>query len=383
MKRNHVFTSSLFFILSLLVFVGCRQNSQGGAYEQGPAEVPMGTVTTGNAVMQSEYAASIEGVSNIEIRPQVSGYLSKILVDEGDYVRAGQPLFKIEDRVYQEQLNSARASVAAAEANLVTAKINLDRKQELVKSKIVSDLQVQEADAAYNAARASVAQAKSAVESARINVDFSVIKAPVSGYIGRFNYRLGSLLSPTNQLPITVVSDNHQVYTYFSLSENDFATFQRVNAGNTIAEKLRNTAPVSLLLSDGLAYGLKGKIDAVEGQFNKSTGSITLRAKFDNPKVELRSGNTGKIVMEREMVDVVLFPIASTVTVQDKVFAYTVDKESKVLQIPIGVIGKSGDNFIITDGLKAGDKFIAKGFERLQTGMPVVEQKQVAASKSE
>lgn len=381
MKRNVVLTSPLFIFLSLFFLASCGQQDANGGYEQGPAEVPMATVGTGDVQMQSEYATAIEGVSNIEIRPQVSGYLSQILVDEGDYVRAGQTLFRIEDRIYREQLNSAKASLAAAEASLISAKIDLDRKQELVKNKIVSDLQVQEAQAAYQGVQAVIAQAKSAMESARINIDFASIKAPVSGYVGRFNYRLGSLMAATNPLPITIVSDNHQVYAYFSLSENDFVAFQRNHDGSSMAEKLKNTAAVSLLLSDGQAYAVKGRIDAVEGLFNKSTGSITLRARFDNPKAELRSGNTGKIVMERSMEGVTLFPIASTVTIQDKIFVYTVDGESKVVQKPIGISGKSGDFFIVSEGIAAGDKFIAQGFERLQNGMPVVEQKKVETKK--
>lgn len=377
MKRNFVFTSAFFMMLSIILLAACGQSQDGAGYEQGPAEVPMGTVSSGTTTMQSEYAAAIEGVSNIEIRPQVAGYLTKIFVDEGDYVRAGQTLFKIEERIYQEQLNSAQASLAAAEATQVSARINLDRKRELVKSKIVSELQVQEAVAELDAIKAAIAQAKSAISSARINLEFATVKAPVNGYIGRFNYRLGSLMSPSNALPMTVVSDNHQVYAYFSLSENDFVAFQRSHAGQSMAEKLKNTQPVSLLLSDGQPFATKGRIDAVEGLFNKSTGSITLRARFDNPTAELRSGNTGKILMEREFADVTLFPIASTVLIQDKTFIYTVDAESKVLQIPVTVVGKSGDNFIISDGIKPGERYISKGFERLQNGMPVVEQKQV------
>jgi len=212
-------------------------------------------------------------------------------------------------------------------------------------------------------------------------VEFATIKAPVSGYIGRFNYRLGSLIAPSNALPMTVVSDNHQVYAYFSLSENDFVAFQREHTGNNIAEKLKNSAPVSLLLSDGETYAVQGRIDAVEGQFNKSTGSITLRARFDNPKGELRSGNTGKIKIERHMENVLLFPIASTVMIQDKVFVYLVDAAGKVAQVPVTVSGKSGNDYMVSEGLKEGDKYIATGFERLQNGMPVVEQKQVENKK--
>ena len=376
MKRNFVVKSSTLFLVPML-FMSCGNRSTEGGYQGGPAEVSFAAVEVGDALVQNDYTCAIEGLSNIEIRPQVTGYLSKIYIDEGAYVRVGQPLFKVEDRVYQEQLNNSKASLQSASANLITAKIDLDRKTELVRSKIVSELQVQEANAAYLGAKAAVAQAESAIKSAQINIDFAVIKAPVNGYVGRFNYRLGSLLSPSNQEALTIISDNKQVYAYFSLSENDFVAFQNQHPGNSMAEKLKSTVPVTLLLSDGREYDLKGKIDAVEGQFNKSTGSITLRAKFDNPKDILRSGNTGKVQMKKNITQVPLLPIASTVTYQDKIFVYTADKGGKVVQLPVETVGKSGDSFILSKGLKVGDRYISQGFERLQAGMSVVEKSPV------
>jgi len=376
MKRNFVVKSSTLFLVPML-FMSCGNRSTEGGYQGGPAEVSFAAVEVGDALVQNDYTCAIEGLSNIEIRPQVTGYLSKIYIDEGAYVRVGQPLFKVEDRVYQEQLNNSKASLQSASANLITAKIDLDRKTELVRSKIVSELQVQEANAAYLGAKAAVAQAESAIKSAQINIDFAVIKAPVNGYVGRFNYRLGSLLSPSNQEDLTIISDNKQVYAYFSLSENDFVAFQNQHPGNSMAEKLKSTDPVTLLLSDGREYDLKGKIDAVEGQFNKSTGSITLRAKFDNPKDILRSGNTGKVQMKKNITQVPLLPIASTVTYQDKIFVYTADKGGKVVQLPVETVGKSGDSFILSKGLKVGDRYISQGFERLQAGMSVVEKSPV------
>jgi membrane fusion protein (multidrug efflux system) len=218
MQRFFIQKSTLLF-LSLIVLTGCRKDNQNQGYQQQAPELPVAKVTQGDASVSREYAASIEGVSNVEIRPQVTGYLSKIFVDEGDFVRAGQPLFKIEDQVFREQLRSAQAALITAQASLSTSKIDLDRKKELFKNKMVSEIQVKEAEAAYNGARGAVSQSTSSIESAKINLNFSTIKAPVSGFIGRFNYRLGSLMAPGNQEPITLLSDIHQVYTYFSLSE--------------------------------------------------------------------------------------------------------------------------------------------------------------------
>lgn len=379
MQRFFIQKSTILF-LSLIVLAGCKKSNPNQSYQQQAPELPVETVKQGDASVSREYAASVEGVSNVEIRPQVTGYLSKIFVDEGDYVRAGQPLFKIEDQVFREQLKSAQAALITAQATLATSKIDLDRKKELLKNKMVSDIQVKEAEAAYNGARGAVSQAMSTIESAKINLNFSTIKAPVSGFIGRFNYRLGSLMTPSNQEPITLLSDIHEVYTYFSMSENDFNNFQKQHAGSSIDQVIKNTPAVSLLLSGGEKYAQTGKIDAVEGQFNKTTGSITLRAKFSNPDNLLRSGNTGKIVLDQFYSNVILLPIASTRTIQDKIFVFTI-KDGKAMMLPVEVNGKAGDNFIVSKGLKAGDQYIATGFDRLQPGTPVTAQKKNAQQK--
>ncbi|MFN1215664.1 efflux RND transporter periplasmic adaptor subunit [Chryseobacterium kwangjuense] len=379
MQRFFIQKSTLLF-LSLIVLAACGKGNQNQAYQQQAPELPTAKVQQGDASVSREYAASVEGVSNVEIRPQVTGYLSKIFVDEGDYVNAGQALFKIEDQIFREQMKSAQALLITAQANLSTAKIDLDRKKELLRNKMVSDIQVKEAEATYNAARGAVSQAVSSIESAKINLNFSTIKAPVSGFIGRFNYRLGSLMTPSNQQPITLLSDIHEVYTYFSMSETDFNNFQKKQAGSTIGEIIKNTPAVSLLLSGGDKYAQTGKIDAVEGQFNKTTGSITLRAKFPNPENILRSGNTGKVVLDQFYSNVVLLPIASTRTIQDKIFVFSI-KGGKAAMLPVEVSGKAGDNFIISKGLKAGDEYIVTGFDRLQPGTPVVAQKKNAQQK--
>ncbi|AQX06833.1 efflux transporter periplasmic adaptor subunit [Elizabethkingia meningoseptica] len=375
MYKNFILKSS-FIISAALILSSCGKGDNNQAYNQQPPELPIGVVTQQDVTIPREYATSIEGISTVEIRPQVSGYLSRIFVDEGDYVRAGQVLFKIEDRIFQEQLRSAQATLVSANAALATANIELNRKKELAKNNMVSSIQVKEAETAYNSARGSVSQAQAAIESSKINLNFAAIKAPVSGYIGRFKYRIGSLLSPTNADPITILSDIHQVYAYFSLSENDFVNFQNQHPGNTIEEKLKNTPAVNLILSNGEQYETSGRINAVEGQFNKTTGAITMRAVFDNSKSTLRSGNTGKIVLEQKYPNATLLPVASTMMIQDKVYVFSLDKQNKAIQIPVEVAGKAGTNYIVTNGLKAGDRYIVTGFERLQPGTPVVPQKE-------
>nr|WP_314492018.1 efflux RND transporter periplasmic adaptor subunit [uncultured Chryseobacterium sp.] len=364
------FISGSVIVCGLFILQSCNKNEQPPQFP--PMELPVSKVEQGNGLVSKEYPASIEGVTDVEIRPQVSGYLHKVYVDEGAYVRAGQPLFQIDSRMYAEQYNTAKAGVSVARANLANLKIDLDRRKELVKERIVSNIQIQQAQAAYDGAKASLTQAEATAQSARINLEFCTIKAPVSGYLSRINYRLGSLISPAGIEPITVLSDSHQVNVYFSMSENDFLTFQNSQVGSTIAEKIQKSPMVGLQIADGHLYEEKGKIDAVEGQFNSSTGSVTFRAKFNNPKSIIRGGNTGKIVIDQNFDNVTLFPIASTVNIQDKVYIFSLDKDNKAVQKAIEVSGKSGTNYMVTNGIKAGETYIVSGFERLQPGMPVV-----------
>jgi membrane fusion protein (multidrug efflux system) len=364
------FISGSVIACGLFLLQSCNKNEPPQQFP--PMELPVSKIENGNGLVSKEYPASIEGVTDVEIRPQVSGYLHKVYVDEGAYVRAGQPLFQIDSRIYAEQYNTAKAGVSVARANLANLKIDLERKKELVKESIVSNIQIQQAQAAYDGAKASLTQAEAAVQSARINLDFCTIKAPVSGYLSRINYRLGSLISPNGVEPITVLSDSHEVNVYFSMSENDFLTFQNSQVGSTIQEKIEKSPLVGLQIADGHLYEEKGKIDAVEGQFNSNTGSVTFRAKFNNPKNIIRGGNTGKIIIDQHFDNVIMVPIASTVNIQDKVYIFSLDKQNKAVQKAIEVSGKSGTNYMVSSGIKAGEPYVVSGFERLQPGMPVV-----------
>lgn len=373
LNRNYI--SNVIKVCCVFLLLSCKNTDQQ-AVQFPPMELPVTKVEQGNGLVSREYPASVEGVADVEIRPQVSGYLKQIYVDEGAYVRAGQPLFKIEDRIYMEQYNTAKAAISVARANLTNAKIDLDRRKELVKEKIVANVQFQQSQAAYEAAKASLDQAEAAAQSARINLEFSIIKAPVSGYLSRINYRLGSLIGPTSIEPITFLSDSHQVNAYFSMSEVDFLSFQETHEGSTLAEKIKNSPMVGLQIANGKMYEQKGKLDAVDGQFNANTGSVTFRAKFDNSKNLLKAGNTGKIIIDQNYDNVILIPIASTTAVQDKIYIFTLDSQNKAVQKSLEVIGKSGVNYMVTSGIKSGETYVVSGFERLQAGMPVVPQGQ-------
>jgi membrane fusion protein, multidrug efflux system len=348
-----------------------------------PASASVVTISSASATTQNDYTASIQGKVNVEIRPQVEGYLERIFVDEGSYVKAGQPLFKINDRPYREQINSASASLHAAEASILNAQLEIDKLTPLVQNKVISDIQLKAAQATFKVAKANAEQAKAIVATARINLGYTLITAPVSGYIGRLPKKQGALISRTDAEALTNLSDVHEVYAYFSLSENDFVHFKMQYPGNTLEEKLKNLPPVSLLLSDNTLYPIAGKIDMIDGQFDKNTGAITFRAVFANGKGLIRSGNTGKVRLTQQHQNALLVPQSATMEIQDKVFVFTVNAGNKVNKQPITISGKSGSSYLVTEGVKPGDRIVFSGLDRLQDGTVVKpEPVQQAASLS-
>lgn len=366
-------------ILSLLAvfLISCADKSQAPAAAPVPL-LPVMAVTTENTTTDAEYPAAIQGTVDVEIRPQVSGNLDRVLVDEGAYVTKGQSLFKINDRPYREQLNTALASLHAAEAAYINAQLEVDKLTPLVQNKVVSDYQLKSAKASQKIAAANIEQAKAIAASAKINLGYTNITAPVNGYIGRLPKKQGSLVSATDVEALTTLSDVNEVYAYFSLGETDFIQFKSQYAGNSIGDKIKKLPPVTLILADNNAYPQTGKIDMVDGQFDKTTGAITVRAKFSNPYKTLRSGNTGKIRLGLEHEDAILIPQSATVEMQDKVFVFTVNKENKVAKMPITVIGKSGTNYLIKDGVKSGDQIVLSGIDKLQEGQLIQPEKAAA-----
>jgi len=342
-----------------MVEYGCSSSAaENTGMGMPPPQLPVITITTSSATTYQEFPASLEGKVNVEIRPQVEGYLEKIYVDEGAYVKAGQLLFKIDPRVYDEQLNNAKSNLLAAQANMEKAKVEVDRLTPLVENNVISDVQLKTAKAAYDAIKASVEQSKAMVGNAQINVGYTYIKAPVSGYIGRIPYKLGSLVGKGEDQPLTVLSDVSEVYAYFSMSESDFIVFKNKYEGNTLEEKIKHVPPVELILADDSAYTQKGKIELVEGQFDKTVGAINFRASFPNPSRILRTGNTGKIRLPQMFKSVLIVPQDATFEIQDKTFVYAVGDSNKLVTKPITISGRTTNYYYVSNGLKAGEKIV-------------------------
>lgn len=363
-------------LLSISIAIyGCQATSgHEQSYNQPPPSLPVTAVSNITATVQQEFSASLEGTHDIEIRPQVDGYLDRIFVDEGSYVRKGQPLFHIDSRSYVEQVNTAKAGLATATANLANAQINLSKITPLVQNNVVSDVQLKTAQAAYDAAAAAVQQAKATVQSAEINVGFTTIKAPADGYIGRIPLKTGSLVGRTTPEALTVISDIRSVYAYFAMSENDFLRFKNQFAGNTVEEKIKKLPPVELVLPDGTVYSQKGKVQIVTGQFDNSIGAISFRAVFPNADRLLRSGNTGKVRIPQFLNNSLLVPQEATYEIQDKVFVFAVGDSNKVVSKPINISGKTSGYYFVESGVQAGDKIVYAGISNLKDGMVIVPQ---------
>jgi len=354
-------------LLAIVLLNSCSSDKQQQPTAPPPATEVV-TIATGNAITENEYAASVEGKVNVEIRPQIEGNLTQILVDEGAFVHAGQPLFRINDLPYREQYNSAVASLHAAQAAIASAQLEIDKVTPLVQSKVVSDVQLKTARMARQLAIANAEQATAAVAAAKINLGYATVKAPVSGYIGRLPKKQGSLVSRADIEPLTTLSDVQEVYAYFALSEGDFIRFKAQYPGATINDKIKALPPVSLLLADNSVYAEEGHVTMIDGQFDKHTGAITLRANFPNPQGLLRSGNTGRVRLAMPHANVIMVPASATMEVQDKVYVYTVGDSNKVIKQPITILGKSGTDYLVQDGIKSGDRIVFTGLDHLQDG---------------
>jgi membrane fusion protein (multidrug efflux system) len=363
------FQLPVFMLIFAFVLYACKSKTGDAGYPQmPPQELPVITVSSLPATTYQYYTASLQGSRDIEIRPQVDGYINKIYVDEGASVKKGQLLFKIDPQPYVEQLNNANALYMAAKASLEDAEINVNKLVPLVQNNVISDVQLKSAQAALNVAKANVAQTTAAVQSARINLGYTSITAPASGYIGRIPYKTGSLVGRSTPDPLTVLSETKDVRAYFSMSELNFQQFKDQFPGNTIEEKIKQMPPVELVLATDTVYPQKGKVELAEGQFDKTTGTINFRATFPNAQGLLRSGNTGKVRIVRNLGNSLVIPQEATFELQDKIFVYALDDSNKVASKPITVAGTSGNYYLVQSGVNQGEKIVYTGLERLRDG---------------
>jgi membrane fusion protein (multidrug efflux system) len=369
--RKYLYTG-IPILSALIVLQSCHSSQAGGGYAAPPPpNLPVITITDRPFTTYREYTASLEGSNDIEIRPQVNGYIEKIFVDEGAFVKKGQPLFKINDQPYQEALNNAIAALAVARANQSAAEIEVNKLEPLVQNNVISPIQLKTAKASYDASTAYVAQANATVGNAKINIGYSLIKAPVDGYIGRVHIKIGSLVGTTNQDPLTNISEVKDVRAYFSVSETAFLRFKDEYPGKTLEEKIKNLPPVELILSDNTVYALKGKVEIVAGQFTTGSGAIPFRASFPNPNGVLRSGNTGRVRISVTLPAGPVIPQEATYELQDKMFVFVLGDSNKVVNTAVQVRARAGNYYLVDNGIKAGDKIVFSGVDKLSDGAKI------------
>lgn len=333
------------------------------------AEYAVMKVAQSDKTLFTSYSATIRGRQDIDIYPQVSGFITKLCVEEGQAVRRGQTLFVIDQVPYQAALQTATANVAAAEAALATSKLTFDSKKELFAGNVVSEFDLRTAENAWLSAKAQLAQAKAQELSARNNLSYTEVKSPSDGVIGTLPYRVGALVSANLPKPLTTVSDNSDMYVYFSMTENQLLAMTRQYGSK--AEAMANMQEVELMLNDKSKYAEKGKIESISGVVDMSTGSVSVRAVFPNKNGLLYSGTSGNVILPVNKSGSLVIPQSATFEIQDKVYVYKVI-EGKAVSAEIRVTRVNGGReYIVDEGLKEGDIIVIEGVGLLREGTPI------------
>ncbi|MCF2599357.1 efflux RND transporter periplasmic adaptor subunit [Phocaeicola barnesiae] len=349
--------------LCCLALSACQQSrkpqEEGGKY-------PLLTLTPEDRQLSVKYSAVIEGKQDVEVRPQVSGTITQVLVEEGAHVHKGQVLFIIDQVPYRAALQKARAAVATAEANEATAKQTLDGKMSLYEDKVISDFELRTAQNEYKSAQAALLQAQAELTDAQNNLSYAEVKSPVDGYAGMTSYRIGALVSASMTDPLIRVSDNSEMYAYFSLSEKQVLTLTAQYG--SLDQALASFPEVSLELNDGSTYAQKGKVDVISGIIDKTTGTVSLRAIFSNPDKRLMSGGSANIIVPYDRTQCIVIPQGGTYEIQNRIFAFKVI-DGKAVSTPIEVFEiNNGTEYIVEKGLQAGDVIVSEGAGLLKDG---------------
>lgn len=327
------------------------------------------TIALSDQSLTSSYTASIKGIQDVEIRPQVSGLITKVCIGEGASVSKGQSLFVIDQVPYNAAVETAKAAVENAKADLSSAQLTADSKKSLYEQKVVSLFDLKTAENTLQMKKAALQKAKADLTNAQNNLSYTEVRSPVSGTAGMINYRVGALVSASITSPLVSVSDDAQMHAYFSMTENQILAISRKNG--TLKNALAAMPEVELKLSDGSLYNHKGKIDAISGIIDSKTGAISIRATFANPERILRSGGSGSIIFPYQHKNAIIIPQEATFEIQDKIYVYKV-VDGKTKSFPITVFpSNDGKTYIVESGLSVGDEIIAEGAGLLREDTPV------------
>lgn len=361
---------------AVMVLTSCGKKDDAAAQmammmQQTP-EIAVLTLQPGTSDLSHNYAATIKGRTDIDVRPLVSGFITQVHVDEGQAVKKGQPLFTLDQVQYQAAVEQAEAQLASARTAVETARLTAANKQRLFDKNIISEYENQLAKNSLAQAEAQLRTAEAAVVNARKNLSYTVVTAPSDGFVGQIPNREGSLASPSMAQALTTVSDNSDVYAYFSINEKDLLELTD-NGTKSIAQAIAEMPDVRLQLSDGTLYPESGKVATVSGVIDQSTGAANVRARFKNINGMLRSGSTGKIIIPVVKDDVIMIPQKATYEIQNLRFVYVVNDSNKTVSTQVTVDPlNDGKNFVVTSGLTPGQRIVVEGVgNKVKDGMEI------------
>lgn len=345
----------IILIIPVLLFTACGDgdgNTNNNPIAGGAKPFEVVTIPTKDITSYTTYPASIEGIVNSEVRAKISGYIIDVLVDEGQKVRKGETLFRLETQ-------SLSQDAAAAGANVNAAQVEVDKLKPLVEKNIISSVQLE-------SAKAKLQQAQSSFNSVNANINYGAIKSPVDGFVGSIRFRRGALVSPTNQQALTTVADISEVFAYFSMNEKDYLDFIQDTEGENISEKINNLPKVKLILANGRVYEEEGTIETINSQVDEATGAITFRAKFDNPSRILSNGNSAKIQIPKIFKDVLVVPKESTFERQGNIYVYKVAKDSMAVSTTLSILAAVDNLYLVDSGITAGEIIVASGVDKIR-----------------
>ena len=363
MKRALAIT----LIVSGLICASCKQT--GSSAQKGEATYKTLEVGLSDITLATEYSAAISGVQTVEIRPQVSGMITDILIEEGQNVRKDQVLFVIDQTPYKAAYEIAVANVKSAEAALSTAELVYQSNKDLFEQDVVSEFDLMTAQNSLTDAKARLALCKAEEVNAGNNLSYTEVRSPVNGVASMIPYRVGALVSSNIAQPLVTVSDDSRVYAYFSMAENQM--LDMVMQYGTLDNAIRQMPEVELIMSNGQPYEHKGKINAISGTISETTGAVSIRAMFSNRSHLLRNGGSGTIIIPVERKNAMIIPQTATYELQDRVFVYKViDGKASSTEILISP-QNNGTEYIVEKGLNVGDVIIAEGAGLIKEGTKI------------
>jgi membrane fusion protein (multidrug efflux system) len=370
--------------IAALSLTACKKEAPK---QDGAKPYPVVNVEAKNIVGYQTFPATIQGRVNNDVRAKIQGYITQVLVDEGQYVTKGQPLFRLETNILNENAAAAKAGIGAAESTIAAsqaavnaAQVEVNKLKPLVAKNIISDVQLQTAQANLAQAKAQLQQSMAAKQQASANykgvaanIEYSIIRAPISGVIGKLPLKVGSLVGPTDQTALTTISDTSELYAYFSMNEKEYFDFLEKSPGSTMPEKIKNLPMVELQLANGSIYSEKGRIEAITGQIDATTGTIQFRVAFSNPQKLLSNGNSGSIRLPKTYDNVLVIPESATYEQQGIVYVYKVEKDT-AKNVVINVIDRIDNMALVKSGVNKGETIVAAGIGGLKSGTPIKKQ---------